>query len=82
MLSLVSPQELGEAGPSRMKRVLPRSKIVSQTDLRVFCCHLGIHLPGAVPDPGVLGPRQTRALQLEPCLDQVQRMHDHHLETS
>ena len=32
MLSLVSPQESGEADPSRMKRVLPRTKTVSKID--------------------------------------------------
>ena len=83
MLSLVSPQGLAVANLSRMITVLPRMSTgnglyTSLSSER----HLRIHLPGTVPDPGVLCPAQPGVLELEPGLDEVQRMHDHHLDTS
>ena len=44
-----------------------------------------IHLPGAVPDTGVvlaLARGNCVVLQLKPGLDQVKRVHDHHFYTT
>ena len=43
-------------------------------------CYLCVHLPDTVPDPGVLGG--GGGLELEPGLDEVQGVHDAHLNTA